>query len=115
MPVELAFRQLELVDTWNLDIQGAERLCSVAIGDVLESQQHRLSLDARRRHDMRFAGHENLGTSTEALFREIRDDVALELAPHPMRREHVRYDEKVRLRLRRRRGRRGSLCVWRRL
>ena len=75
------------------------------------------ALDTRALNDVGCAVNQHSVSAPEALLREVRDDAALQLAVDAVRREHLRDNQELGRAggARRRRGRLGCLCAWRRL
>jgi hypothetical protein len=117
VPVELALRQRHGVLGADLHLFVPERVGCLAVGDILQLEQDVTGLDARGLNDVRLAVNEHAIAAAEALLREIRDDTALQLAADTVRRKHLGDDQELGrpADARRRRGRLGCLCAWRRL
>jgi len=125
MPVELALGQADGVLGGYLDVGAAQGGGRITILDVLEVQEDRGALDAGGLDGMRLACDENRVAALKTTCGEVGDDAALQLALNAVGAEDLGDNEEVRgsrLRCRlgkvwarRRRGRLGCLCGWRRL
>src|SRR4051794_29385765 len=112
VPVELALRERDGVVDVDEDVLTLEALGRRAVRDILESEEDGLALDPCRANRVNAATDDDHIATLEALLGKIGDDAALQLAADTVWRKDLRHHQVI---VRRRRGRRGCLCGWRRL